>query len=285
MSIYERDYMRRQEPQSWWDRNFGETPAVGCLIAANVAVFFLCAVFPRLFDILALTPDGLRGGMVWGLVSYAFLHGSPLHILLNMAGLYFMGSPLERWVGWKKFLAVYFGGVILGALAWLGISWFENGALVGASAGVMAVLAAFCLMYPPMPITFLIFFIIPVSLRPRTMLKVVIAIEAVSMIYSLSSGGGGDIAYSAHLGGIAAGIAITELLRRGKLSFLDAPSKIFARFKPRKKTHSASDFKFKVDVGANYSDEIDRILDKINAQGFASLTEAEREFLRRAGRK
>ena len=288
MSIYDRDYMRRREPQSWWGRNFGETPAVGCLIAANIAMFFLCALFPRLFDVLALTKDNLLGGMAWTAVTYSFLHAGPLHILLNMLGLYFMGSPLERWLGWKKFLAVYFGGVVLGAAAWLGASWLENSALAGASAGVMAVMAAFCMLYPPVPITFLVFFVIPVSVRPKTMLKIVAAVEIFSLIFSKASGGGSDIAYAAHLGGIAAGLGVVELLRRGKLAFLDAQSASpFARFRRRRKPRPASDFKFKVDVSGNSSDEdeIDRILDKINAEGFASLSEDERETLRRAGRK
>ncbi|MFR6032190.1 MAG: rhomboid family intramembrane serine protease [Bacilli bacterium] len=123
-------------------------------------------------------------------------------------------------MGAKKFFAVYLFGAFFGAFAWLATSVGDTAGLVGASASVMAVFAAFCFFYPPVPITFLIFFVLPVSMRPMTMLKIAAVFEALGLAYSLS-GGDAAIAYAAHLGGMAAGALFAVSFQRGLLGFLD----------------------------------------------------------------
>ena len=283
MSIYDRDYMRSRKPESQLKQKFSEYPAVCWLICVNIAIFFLSIFLGFIYPLFSLSADSVCNGMVWTFFTYAFLHGDMLHILFNLLGLYFMGIPLERWLGWRKFLAIYFAGVFLGGLVWLGISWGSGAVLVGASAGVMAVLAAFCLLFPPTPITFLIFFIIPVSVKPITMLKIVSAIEFIGFLSSMVSGGS-DIAYSAHLGGLGAGLTMVEIIKRGGLSFLDNIGRYkFVKFTDKKKP-SSTDFKFKVNISESDTDEIDRILAKVNKDGFTSLTDEEREFLRRVNK-
>lgn len=94
------------------------------------------------------------------------------------------------------------------------------------------------------------------------------------------------MAYSAHLGGLASGLAFVALMRRGKLSFIDGLSmpRFSKRASPQDRGGRASDYNFRVNISdpRDLSAEVDRILDKINTDGFASLTDAERETLRRA---
>lgn len=290
MSIYDRDYMNRRPRRGFGGSGLRITSPVSALILFNVAVFFAEAVFDRIngsgafFGIFGLSLSALEHGRVWTLITYSFLHADILHILCNMVGLYYIGKYVERVAGARKFLALYFGGALAGAALWLGMSALgqTREVLVGASASVMAVFSAFCLLYPPMPITFLLFFVLPISMKPLTMLKVAAGFETLGLLYSLA-GGGAVVAYSAHLGGILAGLGFVALLRRGGLSFLDKP------FFEKRSAHSsrggrASDYVFKVDISEpkDLSKEVDRILDKINTDGFASLTQDERETLRRA---
>jgi len=284
MSFFDNNFTGENAAQSQFRRFFGDSTAVGALMIANIAVFVLSMLFPALYECLTLSFGALAAGYFWAPITYSFMHAGFLHILCNMLGLYFMGRPLETWLGWRKFLAVYFLGVLLGAAAWLALEAFIGDAvMLGASAGVMAVFAAFCLMYPPMPLTFLIFFIIPVRLMPITMLKIAAAFEVFGLLASLSGAAHSDVAYAAHLGGIAAGLVFVYLLRRGKIPTFGGVGEKFSKYIRKPKFHKRADqYTYKVNISADSPSEIDRILDKIEKSGFSSLTEEERQFLRRA---
>lgn len=286
MSIYDRDYMRGRGGRGAVADFFGNISAVKALIFFNVAAlvagafadrFFGYGTFFSLFD---LSWAGLASGRVWTPLTYSFLHAGLAHIAFNMIALYFMGKPLESWIGTRKFLFVYLCGALGGAALWLLFSVGSPGGLVGASASVMAVFACFCALYPPAPVTFLLFFVLPVSVKPMTMLKIAAALEGVGLLYTLS-GGASDIAYAGHLGGMAAGLLSARAIRGGRLVFLDKLSFKIPAGKSEKNTKSASEYSYRVNI-SNSSDlgrEVDRILDKISSEGFASLTEEERQTL------
>ena len=261
-----------------------DAPAAKYLLIANVACFFLSVFFPIIYDVFSLSVDTFKSGMLWRVFTYAFLHGDILHILCNMLGIFFVGSALEKWVGARKFLFVYFAGVVVGAFAWLAFSWTSSTVLVGASAGVLAVMAAFCALYPPIPLTLLLFFVLPIRLMPMTALKLTVAFEVLGLLYSVA-GGNSDIAYSAHLGGLIVGYALAKAFQQGKLSFIQNINfPRVSKFKWAKKSkQGVNSYKFKVNItkdDRSIDERVDAILEKINNKGFASLTDAEREFLR-----
>ncbi len=290
MSIYERDYMNGNRRGA--GAGFALSP-VKIFILLNVACFLAEAFAERAYgsaavsEWFALSPTALAQGRVWTLLTYSFLHADILHIFCNMLGLYFIGTFLEKAVGARKFTALYLTGALAGGALWAALAEIQGAheALVGASASVMAVFAGFCVLYPPVPITFLLFFVLPISMKPMTMLKIAAGFEVLGLLYSLA-GGNPIVAYSAHLGGLASGLAFVALLRRGKLSFIDGLSmpKFPKRANPQDRGGRASDYNFRVNISdpRDLSAEVDRILDKINTDGFASLTDAERETLRRA---
>jgi membrane associated rhomboid family serine protease len=98
-----------------------------------------------LFSIGANDQGGLIGvsqGDYWRLITGGFLHSTnPIHILLNMYALYFLGTMLEPVLGNVRFVALYFASLLagsLGALAWAA----PSRATVGASGAVFGLMAA-----------------------------------------------------------------------------------------------------------------------------------------------
>lgn len=82
-----------------------------------------------------------QGNEVWRVVTGAFLHGSPFHLLLNMVALYFLGSLLEPAIGRVRFLGIYLAGLMAGSFGALLLS---NGPdiTIGASGAVFGLMAA-----------------------------------------------------------------------------------------------------------------------------------------------
>lgn len=301
MSIYDRNYMGGSGAfgaagmrGNAVKRFFATDTALKVLIAINIAVFVIGAVVDRIFGAgvfhswFELSMPDLLKGKVWTLVTYSFMHASLAHIVLNMLVIYFMGLPALRWLGTRKFLVLYFAGGIVGGIVWLlsdavGAYVFSApvSAVVGASASAAALFAFFCAFYPDRPMTFLLFFVFPITMRPITMLKVVAGIEVFGLLYGMIAGGP-NIAYTAHLGGLAVGWLYAVSETRGRLGFINSFS--FGKKSSDKGKKSADQYRFKVNI-TNPDDirgEVDRILDKINRKGFSALTEEERETLRRA---
>jgi len=275
-----------------------EWSAVNTIIAINVAVWlanFILAgnllreVFPlqiSLNDLCCLRSD-LPSHLwkFWTLLTYGFLHDdrSPWHILFNMLTLWFFGRPIEAILGRAEFLRFYCVSIVAAGLIWLigeRLAGFGMASrLVGASGGVMAVLAAFIWYYPRQ--TVLIYGILPVPAW------------ALGMVYLFSDlqGAGSrasNVAHVAHLAGAAFGILYVWRGWR-----LDGLADVWDRFrsglrKRRLRVFSpddAEDRGFGRDDEPPLEEEVDRILEKIGRSGEASLTEGERETLARASRR
>lgn len=114
------------------------------LIAINCVVYFLeyyvynSDVFGMYFGLNEL----FFLGAYWQLLTTMFLHGSLMHLLMNMAVLYQFGMILERYLGGFKFILLYMGGGIVTSLLSLSYLAFANVNLVGAS-GAICVLLGF----------------------------------------------------------------------------------------------------------------------------------------------
>ena len=106
--LSDRSYMRGDYPRE-------KTSVLAWLISAVVAGFVLQLVFARIFEMpgvlehyFGLSASGLRGGRVWALLTYSFLHDprNLLHIVGNLLGLYFLGRVLLPMLGTTRFLAL-----------------------------------------------------------------------------------------------------------------------------------------------------------------------------------
>jgi len=275
-------------------------PAVRALLYLTVGAFFLQWAgdqllkggFTRLFS---LSLAGVRSGEFWQPVTYLFLHGGIWHLVLNMIGLFFFGPETERYLGMRRFVALYLGCGILAGLGWLLISGVSVGFCLGASGAVFGVLAAFAGLFPDRPVTLLLFFVLPVSMTARTLAIGLGVFTLASM--TLDSG---NIAYAAHLVGGLAGYAYARFgVRRGGLSRTSLNPRQWyndlvwkwqrRKFKVLSRTESASwaatDTNADADAGQPAEDDVDKILEKIAREGIFRLTRREREILDQASRK
>jgi membrane associated rhomboid family serine protease len=242
------------------------TPWVQRLIIANVIMFFVEITAPGFASQLVLQP---RHVLVepWTLVTYMFLHdpNNLMHILFNMLGLYWFGARVEERMGGKRFLALYFISGLSGAI--LSLLLVPN-AVIGASGAVFGVMLAFARFWPDAQILF--FFILP--LQARFAVMVMAAME----LWAGLRGTGGGVANFCHLGGFAgAYLYLIYLQRRAGVK----------KFRAQTVAPVAKDNLVnwkRIDTQRIHEvnrDEVNRILDKINATGMASLTPQERLFL------
>ena len=284
--IYDRPYMRTQSAQSFLNRSM-----VMKLFIVNIVVFVIQNVVGVLFNkyslvsqYFALSSLNLIDGKLWTVLSYSFLHSAGyLHILGNMFGLYFIGKVIEPIIGSKSFLYLYLVSAIIGGLFYLSLNFNNSSLLLGASASVSGLLAFFCLLKPDERITLLLFFIIPISLKPKWLLRGYLSITILS-IFAAELQGVTNIAHSAHLGGLLTGFLYYEFFYKKQFS-------PFAGFKePSIELPSwlkkQNPKKTKVSYSVNYStsdlhlkEAVNKILDKINHSGFESLNEEEKTLL------
>lgn len=175
-------------------------PVTQALLLINVAAFCIDLFLGHwLTRTLALWPVG-AGFMPWQLVSYAFLHGSVLHLFFNMLGLWMFGSDLERLWGPKRFLQFYFASLLTAAVAQL-LTAAISGAVyqtVGASGALFGLLLAFGMMFPNRIIMPLF---PPIPMKAKVFVAVFGGLELLFGVTGTMEG----VAHFAHLGGMLGG--------------------------------------------------------------------------------
>jgi membrane associated rhomboid family serine protease len=208
--------------------NFYMTRGVQVLLIANVAVFvfeLVLRVFygpeslQRFLLWFGLVPVGVTQGLrIWQPFTYLFLHDATTlwHIFMNMLMLWMFGKELEMVWGKKRFLNYFFlcgvgAGLINVLVKTVPVFFGHEGSKVptiGASGAIFGILIANAILFPDRHV---IMFPIPVKMRMRTYVGVMMAIEFLGTLGS----GGDNISHICHLGGMLVGYIY---LRRG--SFL-----------------------------------------------------------------
>ena len=186
--------------------------ATKALIGINVLIFVFKEMLDRrgriiVDDLFGLSGEGLMSGMVWQPVTYQFVHAGLFHLIVNMIGLWFAGNILERILGVRRFVQLFLVAGIAGGL--LQMIYDSNTVLVGASGSVCGLIAAFSTLYPRMPITVLLFFVIPVRMQAMWLGISVVILSALLLISGLF----GNIGNLAHIGGAVAGFAWVRFSR------------------------------------------------------------------------
>jgi membrane associated rhomboid family serine protease len=277
--------------RSYMRSDYSRPPAsvLTWILAAILSGFVLQFAFDRFgsdaFErLFALTPRGLNQGFFWTLFSYTLLHGGILHLLINGLGIFLLGRELVPLLGARRFLTVYLSAAALGGMAWLAVHYFTGGtALVGASSCVMMLFILFACFYPDREITFLLFFVLPVTIKPKYLAWILVGIDVLGFLFYELPGGSYDsgIAYSSHLGGMLAGWIYFRYFHANN-GWDRAPSIELPAWLRRRRKTSADAASYKVNLGkpsGSFRAEVDRILDKINSQGFGALTEEEKRIL------
>lgn len=235
-----------------------------------------------------LTVSGLKQGKIWTVFTYSMLHSMDnyLHIIGNLLALFFLGRELLPLLGSRRFLILFFSGVVGGAVLWSATNWGHGGSVIGASGGVLALLTVYACLQPNQPITLLLFFILPVTLKPKWIAFAFLAIDGMGFLFYEMLGNPSPFGYahSAHLGGMAAGWLFFRLVHQREWKQPDRVSTIeLPKWFRRAKSTPAPQPAYRVNVSApsreDLKAEVDRILDKINSQGFGSLTADEKRRL------
>ena len=188
------------------------TPAVTWLIGINTGVFLLMELFeaarvrglaPWILDNFELLPNAVVHGALWQLVTYSLIHMGFWHWFGNMLGLWMFGAAIENAWGTRRFLELYWIGVIGAAITTVALSFAHilgrpDVPTVGASGGVFAILIAFGILFAE---TEIMMFPFPFLIKAKYFIGILIVVTlALAM-----SGGGRDVAYVAHLGGLLFG--------------------------------------------------------------------------------
>lgn len=149
---------------------------------------------------------GERGGAGYlGLVTHMFLHGGWLHLIVNMIVLWSFGRGLEPAMGALRFVALYLVAGVLAALAHGFVNEQANTYLIGASGAIAGVVGAAAIAAPRLPVIFVIF---PMPLWIAVIILVALHIAAIMFDWDP------EIAWHAHLAGLAVGAILYPLLRR-----------------------------------------------------------------------
>ncbi|MDH4190409.1 MAG: rhomboid family intramembrane serine protease [Betaproteobacteria bacterium] len=179
-------------------------PITRSLIIACVAVFGLEFLLGNAVVInFALWPFGMSAGplpgfMPWQVVTYSFLHGNLTHLLFNMFALYMFGGELERFLGQRRYLNLYFTSVVTAALVQLALPFVlatHPAPVLGASGGVFGLLLAYAIYFPRRTVVLLI---PPIPLPARVFVFLYGALE----LYLGVTGTQEGVAHFAHLGGM-----------------------------------------------------------------------------------
>lgn len=183
-------------------------PVTKALMLICVGLYCAGLLLPREFEVLlALWP--LQSGLFWPwqLVTYAFLHGSMLHLFFNMFGLWMFGTEIERLWGPRRYLQFLLASVLTAAAAQL-LFTLTNGSqvpTVGASGALFGLLLAFGMLFPNRVIMPLF---PPIPMKAKVFVAVFGGLELL-----LGLTGGSGIAHFAHLGGMLGGFLMIRYWR------------------------------------------------------------------------
>jgi membrane associated rhomboid family serine protease len=201
------------------------------IIVITVAMWLLQLVaYPLVDNLLALEPTVALSGHIYQFVTYMFLHSTytsagtiyPLHILFNMFVLAIFGFSVEKVLGGKKFLVLYFLSGIGSALFYIAFNGVSTASLIGASGGVFGLLAAYAFLFPKDWVFLFGFFPLPAAL-----LLVFLTLEEMFFgVLGLQPG----VANFGHVGGIITGLLVMSWWKWRK--------------RRKEKVYGSRDFKF-----------------------------------------
>ncbi len=286
--LQDRPYMRDS-----YERR--RTSVLTWLISAIVAAYLMQNALVRvsaggagLVNALALSTAGLRSGHLWTLLTYGFLHdtGNLLQVIAYLLAIYFAGRELLPMLGARRFLAFYASSLVTGGLLWSALHWGRPAIVFGASAGASALVVLFACFFPNRETTQLFFFL-PISFKPKHLAYVLVAFDLFGLVFYEIMGAASPFGASAHsvrLGGMAAGWLYYRYVHDSNWGFSREREDIeLPRWMKHRRTAKA--IPPSPNLGVNTGDrghlraEVDRILDKINSDGFGSLSVDEKRVL------
>jgi len=259
---------------SYWGIGRGITEAVKVLLIANGVVYLLqYFIGPQMILGLGLIPRWAWSRLfLWQFATYMFLHGGFFHLLINMYALWVFGTEVERMWGARAFYRYYFiTGIGAGVIHTL-ITPLSMIPTIGASGAVLGVLTAFAVMFPDREITLLLFFILPVRMRARTLALLFAGMSLFSGVLGSTDG----VAHFAHLGGMLVGY----LYMKHDWQFV-ALKERYRHWRQKRRMRVVRQKEENLDKLRRL---VDQVLDKANEVGMENLTRDEKLLLKKASK-
>lgn len=193
-----REAIRRKEKMEKPDifKTILSSPTL-CIIILCVLLYIATRSSASLFYGMLYFPDDVLT-RPWTLITYMFHHADLMHLIFNMFTLFFFGTYLEKRIGTKMFLFVYF---LSGIVSALGFSIFSSNPLLGASGAVLGILAATAAVDPNMKV--LVYFI-PMKIKYAVVLFMILDLV-------LNFTANDSVAHMAHCSGIVIGYVLGYL--------------------------------------------------------------------------
>lgn len=268
----------------------------GKIITINAVVFIIDVILTSLFRLNVVKYFVLPANFgdfitqPWSILTYGFLHSGFFHLLFNMLFLFYLSRVASNLFRTKMVLNIYLLGILAGGMAYLVVSNIDptnffgtkNGIMVGASAGVSALLMFVAVYMPNSEIRLFNTF----NVRWMHIAIFFVAMDVFRLLLGINQGG-----YVAHVGGYILGYYYAKQLVKGKdigLGFERMMDSFANWFKPKsnlktvhrsKQSASKRASKSKSSEKNDKQKKIDAILDKISKSGYESLSSEEKAFL------
>ncbi|MGB5983125.1 MAG: rhomboid family intramembrane serine protease [Nonlabens sp.] len=290
-------------------RKYATLDISGKLIAiiaiTSIIGWVMDRLFSPLYDQFVLPREFLPALMQpWSYITYGFLHSGIFHLVGNALGLYYSGQFFLNIFKGRQYLTLFFAGVLAGGVAFtlatvLLPGWFMAPGVVGASAGVFALIIFVCTYFPENEVR-LIFF----NVKLKYIAYAFVAVNLFALTARVGAGSG-----LGHLAGMAVGYYAAVRMKDG-IDILEGLAKVGDFFinlfksssgstlsrKQKKKNNSRMKTVYRNTGSTSKSTsktsraaapnqaEIDKILDKISESGYDSLSKTEKDTLFKAGR-
>ena len=206
-------------------------------------------------------PDTIGHLWLWQFFTYMFLHSTTnaWHLIFNMLVLWMFGSEVERVLGAKRFLTLYFtAGIFAGICCCIFTPWTP---ILGASGAILAIEIAFAMYFPNSTVIFYFF-----SMKAKYLVMILTGITIFNCIGTKTD----NVAHYAHLGGLVYGFL-----------FVRYSYQVSNYLKKWQIYHQEKELMKEQELRA----KVDEILEKVNREGLHNLTWRERSFLKNASKR
>ncbi len=247
--------------------------AVKTLLLINTIVFLLVEISGMQFELFysnfGLVPTKVWSSfMIWQPFTYLFLHGGIIHLLFNMFVLWMFGKDLENDWGFIPFIKYYFACGVGAAVVTSIFGWGSFTPVIGASGAIYGLLLAYGLMYPNRLVY--LYGILPIKVK-----FMVIGLGVIAFFASMTSTNT-TVSHITHISGMVIGFIYLQSrinYKRLKLWMIDRKINILnVKINERE------------NIDNQLRNKVNRILEKLNTQGWDGLTEDEQKVLHKASR-
>ncbi|UCD64141.1 MAG: rhomboid family intramembrane serine protease [Candidatus Zixiibacteriota bacterium] len=241
------------------------SPFIKVMILVNLGVFIAQNLYPSLTVHLGLSPKNFFAdfpNLIYQPFTYMFLHGDFWHIFFNMFVLWMFGTEIEFNLGTRRFARFYILAGLAGAVLTMIAKSYQTNPMIGASAAVYGVMAAYWVSFPQRYVY--LYFLFPIKVKwfvPGFML--------LGFLF-----GGPHVAHFAHLGGAVFGFIYFKSDWR-----LWSFSRKIKDLRYRRQSAKLEKNRQKAE---EIMKRVDDILDKINEVGIENISKEDRKFLEEA---